>query len=95
MRLGQLARKLALKPVEIVGYLAKQNIMIEDGGNTKLEDDHVALILQKFAPEPAEEFHRKADVIIESPAVTHDENSPTVEVEIPTNEIIEEKEVEL
>lgn len=51
MRLGQLARKLALRPAEIVGFLAKNSIQIEEGSNTKIEDDHVSLIMTHFAPE--------------------------------------------
>lgn len=50
MRLGQLARKLDLRTVQIVDFLATQDIWIEDGSNTKLEEDHVALLLQQFAP---------------------------------------------
>ena len=50
MRLGQLARKLALRPDEIVEFLSAKNIQIEDNSNTKLEDDHVTLIIKKFAP---------------------------------------------
>jgi type IV secretory pathway VirJ component len=51
MRLGQLARKLALRPAEIVGFLAKNGIQIEEGSNTRIEDDHVSLIMNHFAPE--------------------------------------------
>lgn len=50
MRLGQLARKLVIKPAEIVDFLAAQNIQLEDEANTRIEDDHVALVMQKFAP---------------------------------------------
>jgi hypothetical protein len=50
MRLGQLARKLEIRPIDIVDFLAKQNITIEDGTNTKIEDEHTALVFQHFAP---------------------------------------------
>jgi len=50
MRLGQLARKLALRPVEIVDFLARQSIQIDSGNNSRIEDEHVLLILQKYAP---------------------------------------------
>ena len=55
MRLAQLARKLAIRPTVIVEFLTKHNIQIEDGSNTRLEDDHVILIMQKFAPAMAAE----------------------------------------
>jgi len=50
MRLGQLARKLALRPAEISAFLLKHNIRIDEGANTRLEEDHVILILKQFAP---------------------------------------------
>ena len=50
MRLGQLARKLAIRQTEIVQFLASNNIQIEDGSNTRLEDDHVELVLKRYAP---------------------------------------------
>ncbi len=54
MRLGQLARKLAVRPIEIVNFLAFKDILVEDGSNTRIEDDHVAMIVRRFAPERAE-----------------------------------------
>ncbi len=55
MRLGQLARKLALRPGQIVDFLSKNNITIESGSNTRIEDEHVALVMRNFAPELSEE----------------------------------------
>lgn len=54
MRLGQLARKLAVRPIEIVNFLAIQNIRIEVGSNIRIEDDHVDMIVRRFAPEGTE-----------------------------------------
>lgn len=56
MRLGQLARKLAIRPIEIVNFLAFKDILVEDGSNTRIEDDHVAMIVRKFAPERTEDI---------------------------------------
>ena len=97
MRLGQLARKLALKPIEIVGFLAKQNIMIEDGGNTKLEDGHVALILQKFAPKHLEEPRPKAQPTIQSPGtpIIVENDVVVTEVQISASETSEEEIIEV
>lgn len=50
MRLGQLARKLSLRPSEITEFLAARNILVEEGSNTKIDDSHVSLIIQQFAP---------------------------------------------
>lgn len=54
MRLGQLARKLALRPSQIVEFLANQNISLDESSNTRLEDDQVALIMRYFAPASVE-----------------------------------------
>jgi hypothetical protein len=61
MRLGQLARKLELRPTEIVEFLAKRNIIIEDGTNTKLDAAHVALAVQFFAPDSKVEDYPDTD----------------------------------
>jgi hypothetical protein len=50
MRLGQLARKLEVRPIDLVEFLAKQNIYLEDNANTKIEAAHAALALRHFAP---------------------------------------------
>src|SRR6188508_303199 len=50
MRLGQLARKLALRPADIVEFLAEKDIRIADGTNVRLENDHVNLIMKRFVP---------------------------------------------
>ncbi len=51
MRLGQLARQLSIKSDEIVNFLGSQNIAIDSGNNARIDDLHVALILQRFAPD--------------------------------------------
>jgi hypothetical protein len=51
MRLGQLARKLEIRPAEIVEFLALNHIQIEEGANTRLEDDLVNMILRQFNPD--------------------------------------------
>jgi len=49
MRLGQLARKLDIKPTQIVSFLTKShNINVEENLNTKIEDDILKLVLDKF-----------------------------------------------
>lgn len=61
MRLGQLARKLELRPTEIVEFLAKRNIFIEDGTNTKLDAAYVSLAIQYFAPDSKIEDYPDTD----------------------------------
>jgi hypothetical protein len=50
MRLGQLARKLALPPSEITEFLTSQQIAIADGANARLDENQVSIVLQRFAP---------------------------------------------
>jgi hypothetical protein len=56
MRLGQLARKLALRPSQIVDFLAARQIYLEEGSNAKLKDESVENIVRHFAPEKLQEI---------------------------------------
>lgn len=51
MRLGQLARKLSVRPSQIVDLLAKNQQYFDEGSNAKLNDDLVKHIALHFAPE--------------------------------------------
>lgn len=76
MRLGQLARKLGLRPGEIIEFLKSRHIPVNEGSNSKLDDHHVVLIVQQLAPdmtgkifEPeAEPEQQKEDAVMESAA---------------------------
>ena len=48
MRLGQLARKLSIRQLDIVDFLAKNKVEIRDDVNAKLENEHVHLAIQHF-----------------------------------------------
>lgn len=50
MRLGQLSRKLSVRTGDILEFLSTINIQIENDSNTRLDDNHVTLIVQHFAP---------------------------------------------
>lgn len=50
MRLGQLARKLALRPADIVEFLAENNIVIADNANTRLKNEETNLVMKRFVP---------------------------------------------
>jgi len=50
MRLGQLARKLALRPSQIVDYLAAQQIFPDEGSNARLSDEVTERVVLHFAP---------------------------------------------
>lgn len=99
MRLGQLARKLALRPVEIVGFLAARDIQIENGSNTKLAEAHVDLILEQFAPNGAdlsrleEEMDVPESATAENATVSEVSNTPGDAAG--ENKVNDEKTVEL
>lgn len=67
MRLGQLARKLSLRPSQLVDFLAENNIQTEEGSNTRLADEHTRLIVQHFAPESLEEIMKPATEEVPQP----------------------------
>ena len=56
MRLGQLARKLALRPLQIVDYLAAQQITPDEGSNARLSDEVTRRVVLHFAPERLNEI---------------------------------------
>jgi hypothetical protein len=73
MRLGQLARKVSVRPSEIVEFLASKNITIEGGGNERISDEHVIMVYERFAPgflepesEPVQEFNVSEPVVPET-----------------------------
>src|SRR5689334_19628909 len=83
MRLGQLARKLSLRPAQIVEFLSQHNIQIEDNSNTRIEDQHAELVVNHFAPgtfqqvELADEPEETAPVEAELPVIVTDSSEQT------------------
>jgi hypothetical protein len=69
MRLGQLGRKLSLRPAEIVEFLASNNILIGNGSNTRIEDAHALLVINHFAP-GQENLLKEDDIENEMPEQT-------------------------
>jgi len=56
MRLGQLARKLAVRPSQIVDLLSQQQVHLVEGSNARLEDETVVQIVKHFAPDRISEI---------------------------------------
>lgn len=85
MRLGQLARKLAVRPSQIVDFLSTKQIHLDEGSNARLEDSHLSVIVNYFAPERLNEI---LNINAEETAPVTD----TIEVILPveTIEVIEE-----
>jgi len=90
MRLGQLARKLELRAADIVEFLSRNNIQIEEGSNTRVEDDHVKLIIGHFNPSLLTEVEGAAEPEIKEEPVIQAER--VSEVELPIALVEEPKE---
>lgn len=82
MRLAQLARKIAVKPSEIVTFLATHSVTIEDSSNAKISEDHVQLILEHFAPEEVMEEAKAAEEV--PPPLQELEHQEESKIEIPS-----------
>lgn len=77
MRLGQLARRLGISPGEVIDFLIARQIALPDGSNSKLEQDHVLLVIQQFAPD-------KKDVILEPQLNKEEQSTESSETQSPT-----------
>lgn len=88
MRLGQLARKLGIRPAEIVEFLGASQIQIDEGSNTRLAVEHVVLITRQFAPAAEEEgVEVQSDKVESAP----EEVPPmTISTENKTDDFLEE-----
>jgi hypothetical protein len=94
MRLGQLARKLSLRQSALVDFLAQQQIQIEGGSNTRMEDDHVVLIMKHFAPEQETSMRTELanEKMVEETEVTLElEPEQTVTDDKPVEETVSEE----
>ncbi len=103
MRLGQLARKLSLRPAQLVEFLAKNNIQIEESSNARMEDSQVDLIVRHFAPDSFDQIAQEVEEIEEPVLVENTQSviepltpeSDTVENEINEPEVIRVPKIEL
>lgn len=77
MRLGQLARKLSLRPAQIIEFLAQSNIQIEDNSNSRIEDSHVEMVVKFFAPDMLNQVVEVEEI---------EESEEVVEISVPVIE---------
>ncbi|RAW00100.1 hypothetical protein [Pseudochryseolinea flava] len=75
MRLGQLARKLAIPPSDITDFLATQGAAPLEGANTRLSDEQLSIVLQRFAPNGFNETNINIDdTLLSQPSESPQEN---------------------
>lgn len=89
MRLGQLARRLSLRPAQIVDFLANKNIQIDLSSNTRLDEDHVSIIVQHYAPESLATIESEPDEVEETVPVMA-VTKPVVNQEVVQQSVSEE-----
>ena len=87
MRLGQLARKISIRQAEMVDFMAKSGITINNESNARLEDEHVHTILQHFAPSFLTQKIEEAEPML--PEVTLQEPEPTFVIKVIEEEPLE------
>jgi len=88
MRLGQLARKLKLEPSRIIIFLAKNNIVIDNSPNTKIDEPTLELVFNHFEVpgQPLEEIVNSVNVITKENPL--EEEEIVEEIFIKSSEII-------
>ena len=77
MRIGQLARRLALPPSDIMAFLNARGIETEAGVNSRLNQDQMVVVVNHFAPEKAAEIF--APAVSEEPQIQSDLSSELVD----------------
>ncbi|NOS55982.1 MAG: hypothetical protein HOP37_06965 [Cyclobacteriaceae bacterium] len=103
MRLGQLSRKLGIHTSKIIDFLASKDIVINEDSNTRIEDEYVTWITQKYAPQLMAEVsntlsEEKIEPIIHIPGVeevTPAEEKPMASETSPLPELIKAPKIEL
>ena len=89
MRLGQLARKVNVKPAQIVSFLKKEhNITVDDNLNSKIEDDSLALVLENFKLE-----NKNASTKVKEAIVTETREEEVIETIAPMIEAVSKEEI--
>src|SRR5687767_10810229 len=83
MRLGQLARKLSLRPAQIVEFLALNNVQIVDNSNTRIEDKNTELVVNHFAPGKFQQITEAVEEIEEPVLIENKPQLPEPEVALP------------
>lgn len=79
MRLSSLARKIRITPRNLSSFLEENQVPLEKGANTKLDEETINLVLEHFKvslEDPKEEVPEKEEVEIQEEAL---EESTTVE----------------
>ena len=100
MRLGQLARKLNIKPADIVTFLDGHDIAVEDNPNTKIENEALDLTLKAFGEAEADQVEEtveqpaEEDIKVEETPLAIEEEQSEEEIENAALEAVAEEVLE-
>jgi len=91
MRLGQISRKLNIRPIQIRDFIRdKFQVEIDTDLNTKLEDNYIEALQKKFEPAPQTDMFKETPKVAEKVAVAE-----AVAVEVDTEDRWSKKAAEL
>ena len=85
MRLTTLARKVELTPKKLVAFLESEGVELDNGVNTKLDDNIIHLVFENFAPEQIQdkEIEKPIEPVEETKESTHPKSEDLDSVKIP------------
>lgn len=95
MRLGQIARKVNVKPVEIRTFIQEQfNVELDNDPNVKIEDEHAAAIIEQFKVEEViEEKTPEVEEIVEELEIDPSIDTDLESLKEVVDEVVTEKKV--
>ncbi len=82
MRLFQLAREVSKTSKEIIDFLHSQGINRYSGSNSKMDDEHVQMILHQFKPESFSSYEKNDPVYLEDRAREPEEQGTEVSAKL-------------
>jgi hypothetical protein len=85
MRLTTLARKIQITPSKLVAFLEQNKIEIDNGINTRLDDEAISMVMKHFDYESPKIESNPEDLDQESPDISSEEVTTPVEEKVEEN----------
>ena len=85
MRLGQLARKLEVRPNQIVEFLATQNVELTSGTNTRISPEQLDMVVRFFSP--GKLIEDSSEEVEERMPENNPENSEVINAELTSDSL--------
>ena len=71
-----LARRVSMTPGEVVAFLASRQITVDDSANARLDEAHVRLVLERFAPAELTKLEAPAREVTDNSEVNQPVSEP-------------------